>query len=165
MARTTIVNSRDRPIGSKERNEITSKDIYRVASLWIVNKKGDILLAKRALSKKHNPGKWAPAVNGTVEEGETYLQNILKETEEELGLKKIKITKGPKYHVTKPYNHFTQTYRYVFNGDILSLKPDPAEISELRWFSQDELIASAKRHPEKFVSSMPLLLKLLCRNK
>ena len=88
-----IVDEDDNIIGSKERNSIVSGDIYRVSALLIENSKGEILLAQRALTKKHDPGKWGPPVAGTVEEGETYESNIVKEAEEELGLKNIQIIK------------------------------------------------------------------------
>ena len=50
-----IVNDLDKVIGYKERDKMTSKDIYRVSVLWIINSKGEILLAKRALTKKSDP--------------------------------------------------------------------------------------------------------------
>lgn len=53
----------------KSRDDIDySKDIFRTASLWITNSNGDILLAQRKFDKKVDPGKWAEAVVGTVEE-------------------------------------------------------------------------------------------------
>ncbi|MFA6422790.1 MAG: NUDIX domain-containing protein, partial [Candidatus Buchananbacteria bacterium] len=86
MAKIIIVNENDEAIGHKERNELDFSDIYRVSGLWITNLKGEILLAQRAFTKNHDPGKWGPAAAGTVEEGEDYETNILKEAEEELGL-------------------------------------------------------------------------------
>lgn len=50
--RQIIVDENDQIIGHKFREEIVQTDIYRVAALWITNSKGDILLARRALSKK-----------------------------------------------------------------------------------------------------------------
>ena len=90
----TIVDENDNIIAQKERANIKPEDIYRVAALWVTNSKGDILLAQRALSKKHDPGKWGPAVAGTVEERETYRANIIKETSEEIGLHDISPTEG-----------------------------------------------------------------------
>jgi len=81
-----IVDANDQVIGYKERTEVTYDDTYRVAGLWVLNEAGDALLARRALTKKHDPGKWGPSAAGTVEEGETYESNMAKEAEEELGL-------------------------------------------------------------------------------
>jgi len=92
-----IVNEQDEVIGYKERNLITRDDIYRVAGLWITNSRGDILLARRAFSKTHDPGKWGPAVSGTIAANETYEENIIKEAEEELGLTGLNLIPGSKY--------------------------------------------------------------------
>jgi isopentenyl-diphosphate delta-isomerase len=67
-----IVDDEDNIIGIKEREEVDKKNLrYRCSALWVKNSKGEILLAKRALTKKHSPGKWGPAVAGTLAENET----------------------------------------------------------------------------------------------
>lgn len=101
-----VVNENDEVVGAKKRGTIATDDIYRVSALWITNSNGDVLLAQRALTKKNDPGKWGPAVAGTVEEGETYLGNITKETEEEIGLKDVQFTEGPKWRVSLERNMF-----------------------------------------------------------
>ena len=47
-----------------------------------------VLIVERqtAFDKKYDPGKWGPSAAGTVEEGETYQSNIIKELQEEIGL-------------------------------------------------------------------------------
>lgn len=116
MACIVIVDENDTPIGVKERGEIdAAKDRYRVTGLWLTNSKGDILLAQRALTKKVNPGLWGPAVAGTVEEGETYDENIVKEIREELGIR-LSITdlkKVKKFRVDGPRHYFSQFYTYT----------------------------------------------------
>ena len=75
-----IVDKNDTVIGTKERDEIDySSDIYRVSALWLTNSNGQALIAKRAMAKKNSPGKWGPAVAGTLETDETYETNIYKD--------------------------------------------------------------------------------------
>src|SRR3989344_4999835 len=93
---SVIVNDNDEVIGSKNREKIDpQKDIYRVSALWLTNSMGEILLAQRHRNKPKDPGKWGPAVAGTVQKGESYYDNIVKETKEELGLADISFTQGP----------------------------------------------------------------------
>lgn len=95
--RIQIVNENDEYIGAKERSEIDhGTDIYRVSALWLINSLGQVLLAKRAATKDHSPGKWGPAVAGTVEESETYDENIRKEAKEEIGLVDANVTRSKK---------------------------------------------------------------------
>ena len=105
-----IVDEKDNLLCYKERGLVKSRDIYRVSSLCIINNKNQILLGRRALTKSHNPGRWGLSVEGTVEKGETYDSNMIKEAEEELGLKNIKLSKGPKVRVKSIWNYFCQIF-------------------------------------------------------
>ena len=153
MKKIIVVDEKDNVLGTREREKITSEDIYRVTALWIINKKGDILLAKRALDKKKDPGMWGPAVAGTVDEGETYESNIIKETNEEIGLKNIKIKVGPKTRIRVPHNHFTQWFILVSDFDMKDIKINE-EVAEIKWFKEEEFLRLVKEKPSKFVSSM-----------
>jgi isopentenyldiphosphate isomerase len=148
----TIVDEKDNILSSKERNSLTNKDIYRVSALWLTNNQNQILLAQRALNKKKDPRMWGPAVAGTVEENETYQQNIIKEAEEEIGLKNINPTKTIKTRIKKPHNHFTQWFTLKIKNKI-NLKLN-SEVKQLKWFSKNELKKEIKEHPNNFVYSM-----------
>jgi isopentenyldiphosphate isomerase len=139
MAQIPVVNEKDKIICYKDRKDIKQEDIYRVSALWVTNSKGEILLAKRALTKKNDPGKWGPAVAGTVEKGETYKQNIAKETYEELGLQNVEFRKGPKLRVYSNHNHFTQWYFLTLDRNIREFKIAEKEVEEIRWFSKNQI--------------------------
>ena len=81
-----LVDENNKVIGSKERDDRDKADIIRVSGLWIFNSNKEVLIAQRSNNKVHDPGKWGPSAAGTVEEGETYVSNILKEAKEELGI-------------------------------------------------------------------------------
>jgi len=138
MAQIPVVNEKDKIICYKDRKDIKQEDIYRVSALWVTNSKGEFLLARRALTKKNDPGKWGPAVAGTVEKGETYKQNMVKETNEELGLQNVEFRKGPKLRVCGNHNHFTQWYFLTLNKNIREFKIDSREVDEIRWFSKTQ---------------------------
>ncbi|OGL89033.1 hypothetical protein A3I45_03330 [Candidatus Uhrbacteria bacterium RIFCSPLOWO2_02_FULL_53_10] len=47
-----IVNENDEEIGVKDRADLNPKtDIYRVSALWVLNGRGEVLLAQRAHDK------------------------------------------------------------------------------------------------------------------
>ena len=157
-----IVDEYDKVIEVKERNNIDYKnDIYRVSALWIKNSKGQILLARRAYSKKQNPGRWGPAVAGTIEEGETYDSNIIKEAEEELGLKNIKPKKGFKELVRGKYNHFTQWFYLRLDKDLVEFKYSKEEISEIGWFTKQEVINIINTNSDEVLEEMKKWINLL----
>src|SRR3989338_10763955 len=104
--RIPIVNEQDEIIGYKDRKDRNKVDIARITGLWLWNEKGEALLAQRSFNKKMHPGMWGPAVAGTVEEGETYESNIIKESEEEIGLLGFRPILGTKIRRHGSHEHF-----------------------------------------------------------
>lgn len=158
-----IVDEEDTLLCYKERGTEKSEDIYRVSALWITNSKKEILLAKRALTKVKNPGKWGPAVAGTVEEGEDYWINIVKEAEEEIGLKNIVPLVGPKKRVRRNYNYFCQWYFLVVDKELSEFVIDEREVAEIRWFAEDDLRREMKSNPDAFLGSVQDCVDSFCK--
>jgi len=153
-SKTIIVDEKDNIIGDKERDAVETSDIYRVSALWITNSQGEVLLARRALTKSHSPGKWGPAVAGTVEEGETYYSNIIKEAKEELDLENIQPKTGPKLRVAQDYNYFCQWYLLEIDKPAEEFIIQKEEVEEVKWISQKELLTEIKEKPENFVEAI-----------
>src|SRR3989344_4500812 len=150
-----IVNEQDEIIGYKEREDLSFEDIYRITNLWVNDPEGNILLTKRSLNKKVNPGLWSTAVSGTVEEGETYESNIIKEAEEEIGLKDLKPVLDRKIRRTTKRQYFSQWFKVVIDHDYPFLKQEK-EVSDIKWFSRAELEQSLKETPEIFLTSVKI---------
>lgn len=149
-----IVNENDEQIGLKDRSEVGPESISQVSAAWIINSNGESLLAKRAQTKVHSPGKWGPGVAGTVEEGQTYDSNIKQEIFEELGLKDCDIKKGPKERVSEDYNYFGQWYFCKIDKAVEDFQIQEEEVDEVKWFSKDELLGQMDRNPGLFIGSM-----------
>lgn len=141
-------------IGAKVRSEITPDDIYRVASLWLRNNKGQVLLAKRAMTKSHDPGKWGPAVAGTVAEGEDYLVTIKRETVEEIGLDNLSFELGPKKLRQGQWKYYSQKFFAATDKDISDMKIQKNEVDEVRWFDEATLPDLIRNELEMFIPSM-----------
>ena len=157
MTRIVIVDEADTPIGLKERDEIQPDDIYRVSAIWITNSKGDILMAQRAFTKKHSPGRWGAAVVGTVDEGEDYLDNAVKEAQEEicLNIDPAVLTKGPHQKICQPYrNFFCQWYFYTTDIPVENLTRKEDEVAEIRWMTRDAVQEMVETEPNVLVESV-----------
>lgn len=154
-----IVNEQDEIIGYKERADRNPEDIVRLTSIWITDEQGNILLQQRKLTKKNNPGKWGPAVAGTIEEGESYDQNAYKELEEELGIKNVDLIKDKKYYgESNTGKRFVQVYKVIISRNR-ELAPQEEEVENLRWVSKDELQKWFSEKPEDFVGFMEDLVE------
>lgn len=157
-----IVDDNDVIIGHKKREDIhPENDIYRVTALWVINSDKQILIAQRSLSKANNPGKWGMAVNGTVEDDETYEENVYKEAEEEIGLTNAVFRLGPKVRVTSAKNFFVQIFTAVVDWDISRFKIQEEEVERIMWISPDDLIKDFEEFPQKYTSNFPRIVRML----
>jgi isopentenyldiphosphate isomerase len=151
---TVVVDDQDNVIGAKPRDEVMYGDIYRVSSLWLTNSHGGVLVAQRSWEKSKNPGKWGPAVAGTVEESETYEQNIYKEAEEEIGLTGIKFSLGPKVFVDEGglRRFFNQWFLGQIDWPINKFTVRKSEVEAIAWIASNRLRAELKRNDEKYIA-------------
>ncbi len=140
---------------TEERNIIHEKGIWhREVAVWIMNEKGEILLQKRAANKRQEPNKWAICA-GHVEAGESVEDSMIREMEEELGIKVnmnqlefLKIYKKqndiPNDNI-KNYN-FQYMYFLKTNWNIEDYKIQLEELSEIKYvpFTEFEDIVKNK---------------------
>jgi isopentenyldiphosphate isomerase len=136
--RIPIVDENDNLIYYKEKHELLFTEINRDTGLFIVDENKKILLAKRSSNKKIYPNLWSVAVAGTVEEGETYESNIIKEAKEELGIYDIKPIFLFKYLKENEHKRMSGIFKVNIKNEY-KFTVEPMEISEIRWFSREEL--------------------------
>lgn len=145
---------------------IQKKQIRLISRVMLQNDKRQYLLQKRAANMWAWPGCWDNSAAGHVDEGETAEAAAYRELAEEIGVTNVKLTyvKGV-YHANPPeadgsinrmYSHI---YNGVFGGDITELTLDPAEVSEVRWFSLEEIQRLVNEQPEKVTDGIVLLFK------
>jgi 8-oxo-dGTP diphosphatase len=156
-----IVDAQDNVIAHKDRADIDyTTDIFRTASLWITNSNGDVLLAQRKLDKKVDPGKWAEAVGGTVENDDTYEETVIREAEEELDLTNLSITKGPKQFITTPCSYFVQWYVATIDKDISEFTIQDTEVEQIAWIPYAQLQQEIRDVPDKYIEAMKDIVAL-----
>lgn len=161
--RIPIVNEQDELIEYKDIDERKDGEICRVSALWVTNEKGDVLLAKRASTKKRDPGVWGPAVAGTVEEGETYESNIIKESAEEIGLINFIPKEERKMRRSTSHEYFCQWYSVEVNSEYTFTRRED-EVDEIKWFTKDEILKLFSENPNMFVPSFILTINNFIRN-
>lgn len=149
-----VVDENDKIIGYKERGTLNQSDIYRVSALWIQDSKGAILLARRKLNKKNDPGKWGPAVAGTNNKGESYESNIIKEAEEEIGLRNHHFQKFDKIRYSGKHNYFCQWFGLVIDKKLEEFTIQKSEVEQIKWFKKDKLLKELDGSPNNFLKSI-----------
>ncbi len=150
-----IVDENDIIIWYKAKKDIDyQKDFYRATALWLTNSRWEILITQRSSDKRRDANKRFPAVAGTVEEWETYEENILKEMKEELGLVNIPVTLGAKVKHEGETRYIGQRFLATLDKGIDEFTFDKKEISAIKWISREKLEKDVAAHPENYLPDM-----------
>jgi isopentenyl-diphosphate delta-isomerase len=81
-----LVTEHDEPIGAMEKMEAHERGLlHRAFSVFIFNKKGELLLQQRALDKYHSGGQWSNTCCSHPQPGEETLPSALKRLRDEMG--------------------------------------------------------------------------------
>lgn len=131
-------------LGVKSRSFCHSQNpgvYHKPVWIWIVNSKGEVLVQKRALTKKKAPGKWDMPSAGHVDAGETCLSGCVRETYEELGIK----TKESdfiflKEFIAKDAWELGQVYLLKLDVDIKDIKLQEEEVECVNWLPYSDFI-------------------------
>ncbi len=147
-----IVDEKDNVIGYKERDDRNQHDIIRIAGIWIENEKNEVLIAQRSFDKNNDPGKWGPAAAGTLEEGESYESNVLKEVEEEIGISLYNShveflgaffeETSHKYFVGTFYTKINSNTKFVLQAE---------EVESVKWISWEKLEKDILENPDNYL--------------
>ena len=127
----------------------TSDDIFcdgeyhLIASLWIINTKGEALIQKRAQTKRINPGMWN-ITGGSVNAGESSVNACVREVAEEIGLyfdphdiMLLSRSFGKKYNFKEC---IFDDYIILRDCSISDAILQSDEVSEIRWASMEDIV-------------------------
>lgn len=139
------------------REECHEKGLWhRSVYAFIFNEKGEVLLQKRSSNKKLWPNLWDITAGGHVLSGEFGMQALIREVKEELGLDikedEIKYLVGSTSSNIKgkiKNNHFNECYIVTKNIDISQLKLQEEEVSDVKWFTKQEILERIENNFEE----------------
>ena len=136
-----IVDENDILTGEvKDRDYVHNNNLYhRHVSCFIINNKGEILLQRRALTKKKKPGIWSKT-GGHVDTHETVTDAIKREVMEEIGLEieDKNLFFMNKFKSTNP-NYFSYNYIYITDKKTTDFKLQLDEVDKVEYFRIEKL--------------------------
>ena len=130
-----------------DREIVHTKGLFhREVGVIVLNEKKEVLLEKRAASKKQAPNKWAICA-GHIEAGDIPNNAIIREMQEEIGvtckiddLKFVGVFERNKnFKNGQKNNTFIYIYLYKTNKKIEDYTVQIEELSEVKYFPMNEL--------------------------
>lgn len=133
--------------------------MIEVAVLWLINENRELLLAQRALDKSADPGVWGPSVTGKLDAGESANGALLRETDEELGLKPgmylpIEMTTVDYLHPDGRERRFYIYYAVVAGTIDKQIVLQVSEVAAVKWASYSEVSRLMTEELEQLVPSV-----------
>jgi len=150
-----LVNERDEITGSMEKMEAHEKGLlHRAFSIFVFNKKGEMLMQQRAMGKYHSGGLWTNACCSHPQFGEETVIAAGKRLKEEMGFE-IPVTKLFDFVYKIRFDNGLTEYEFdhVFVGEYEgAVNYDKEEVMAVCYKSMPEINTSMKSHPEEYTA-------------
>ncbi len=135
-----LVDEEGNVIGSAPRSICHNGEsflLHPVVHLHVVSPDGKLLLQRRKLTKRIQPGKWDTAVGGHVSFGEKIEEALMREVEEEIGLTNFEPIFLTRYvWKSKVEQELVNTFYTINDGPFKFLE---SEIEEIKFWTPQEL--------------------------
>lgn len=145
-----LVDRDDQETGTMEKMEAHLQGkMHRAFSVFIFNKKGELLLQQRADGKYHSGGKWTNTCCSHPRPGETTPEAAHRRLQEEMGIAcELNFVFSFVYCTAIQDDIIENEYDHVFFGSTDALPvPNPDEVSSFKYISMAHLATELKNNP------------------
>ncbi len=155
MEQVILVNETDQQTGVMEKMEAHEKALlHRAISIFIFNKKGEMLLQQRAKKKYHSGGLWTNACCSHPRPGEEIYNAANRRLKEEMGFitnlnKVFHFTYKTAFSNGLTEHEFDHVFTGEYDGDIL---PNENEVGDYCYKTMDEIMADINARPQQYTS-------------
>ncbi len=167
MEQVILVDEQDRAIGSEEKlSAHLAGKLHRAISVFIFNKRGELLLQQRAFSKYHSGGLWSNTSCGHPRPGETPLEAASRRLYEEMGIRApLKKILEFTYRVELDNQITEHEIDHVFIGEFdADFQVNPAEVSAWKWMQLEALQKDILDNSDSYTFWFKLLLPQVLKN-
>lgn len=162
-----LVDGLDREVGAATKLQAHVDGLLHRAFSVVLTRDGkngpEVLLAKRSLAKYHSGGLWANSCCSHPRAGEGTIEAAYRRVREELGCEAVNLREITAFVYRAEFDNglCEHEYDHVLIGRCAGkIEPDPAEASEVRWVTFDELAAELANEPTKFAVWAPIVLTM-----
>lgn len=150
-----LVNDKDEQIGLMPKMEAHQKGVlHRAFSVFIFNKKDELMLQQRAHSKYHSPGLWTNTCCSHQREGESNIQAGKRRLQEEMGfITDLRDTISFIYKA--PFDNGLTEYEFdhilvgKYNEDPIL---NPEEAAAFKWMNLEDVKRDMEVNPQLYTA-------------
>lgn len=168
IKKVILVNEKDEPRGLQEvKKAHKGKGIlHRGFSVFVFNRKSELLLQQRSKQKFLWPGFWSDTCASHPQEGESPKRSARKRLKEELGftckLRSIgKLLYKAKYKSIGAEKEVCWVFFGKYEGKIV---PNPKEVAEIRWMQLRKLKRAIAHNPGQYTPWLKLQVKKFAKD-
>ena len=149
-----------RPVEKLEAHRLGLR--HKAVSIFVVDR-DRILIQKRAGGKYHSGGLWSNTCCTHPKWGERAEDCAVRRLREELGIRGLYPAHADRLEYRAEVDNGLIEHEVVdvylaYARAGMTIEPDPAEVSEIRWVGLYDLAAEVQRHPERFSKWLAIYL-------
>jgi isopentenyl-diphosphate Delta-isomerase len=155
MELVVLVDEQNNEIGTAPKETVHSDHtpLHRGFSLFLFNKKHELLLTRRAETKKTFPGVWTNTVCGHPAPGETAIAAAKRRLSDELGISGVDIQE------VSPYQYRFVDKKGIVENEICPIllafhdgnpTPNQHEISDWKWLPWEKFVKETEQNPDGY---------------
>ena len=160
-----VCNERDEVIGQNTRSEVHRLGLmHRAVHVLVFNRRGEVFLQKRSMTKDTFPGAWDSSASGHLDTGEDYDACAVREVREELGI----VMERPPERLFKiaacaeTDQEHIWVYRHNSEGPFCL---HPEEIEGGEWFTAAQIDEALRTRLHEFASAFVMVWGLVEGNR
>ncbi len=157
-----LVNENDEQLGLMEKMEAHQKAVlHRAFSVFVFNKKGELMLQQRALDKYHSPGLWTNTCCSHQRNGETNIQAGKRRLREEMGFE-CSLRELFSFVYKAPFDNGLTEHELDhvmvghYDGDPVI---NPAEVASFKWMRTEDVKRDIREQPELYTEWFKIIFK------
>ena len=157
-----LVDDNDNQIGTMAKMEVHRKGLlHRAFSVFIINKKNELLLQQRAFSKYHSPGLWTNTCCSHQNEGETSIEAAKRRLNQEMGMStSLEFLFSFIYKAEFQNGLIEHEYDHVIIGrSNQEPKVDKNEVESWKWVSVDLILKDLEVNQDKYTVWFKIIFK------
>ncbi len=165
-----LVDNQNKVLGTapKLATHDANTPLHRGFSVFLFNKKGELLLQQRSKMKKTFPLVWSNSYCGHPKLNESNVEAATRKMFQELGIKDVEIFEvisdyRYKVSMNKIYENEICPVLVAFTDKKLIINTN--EVENIRWVKWEDFVADVKKHPGKYSMWCEEETKLLEKNQ